>query len=251
MADFPGDLGPADNVSGSDRPASRPQPVRFRQPVGRAEEHLFHFRQIGTDEEKLADLDEAEVDGVLAALNDRSQAELPGVDMTAIKQADPEFEDEAFRAIARETFYKVREARRLQNPAETAELLSSQLQSELENAISADAAAHRRHVLAFLSVNDAVIAGAQVVDGLEQIDVRFSISGAEKDVDDYTGQTQAGDDTERSWQERWRFTRHPGVDTSASDERHQITDVSTDQWLVAHRGWTVTEIVTPPASSAG
>jgi predicted lipid-binding transport protein (Tim44 family) len=232
----------------ADRSAGDLQADRFPGPIGRAEEHLFHFRQIAADQDRLLDLGQREADGVVAALNDRTPAELPGVDTSAIKQADPGFDDEAFRAIARETFHKVRQARTLQNPQESAELLSPQMQRELQNAISGDVASHRHHLLPFLTVKDAVIAGAQVIGGQEQIDVRFSISAGEEDMDDRTGHVLAGDSTERSWEERWRFTRDPGADTSASDERHQITFDRAGQWMVAHRGWVVTEIERLPAS---
>jgi hypothetical protein len=77
--------------------------------------------------------------------------------------------------------------------------------------------------------------------------VRFSISAAEEDIEDGTGQMLAGDTTEHSWEERWRFTRNPAVDTSASDERHEIAAARADQWMVAHRGWLVTEIARLPA----
>ncbi len=224
------------------------EPPWFPAPAERAEEHLLHVRQIATDEERLIDLGQQEVDGIVAALSHRTPAALAGVDTSALKQVDPGFDNEAFRAIARETFYKVREARRLQNPQETAELLSPQMQSELQNAISGDVASHRHHLLPFLSVADAVMADARVVGGQEEIDVQFSVCAAEEDVDDRTGQVLAGDDTERAWEERWRFTRNPQVDTSASDERHEISAIGTDQWMVAHRGWLVTEITRLPAS---
>jgi predicted lipid-binding transport protein (Tim44 family) len=216
--------------------------------LGRAEEHLLHYRQIAADEDALLGAREREVDGVVAALHERTQAELPGVDISAIQQVDPEFDDEAFRAIARETFVKVREARRLQNSEQSAELLSPQMQLDLEAAISADIAAHHQHRQPFLTIKDALIAGAQVAAGQEQIDVVFSISAAEEVVDDRTGEVLAGDGTERSWTERWRFTRDPAVDTSASDLRHEITLDPAEQWMVAHRGWTVTQITRLPAS---
>jgi predicted lipid-binding transport protein (Tim44 family) len=209
---------------------------------------LFHIREIAADEDRLMELGQQEADGIVAALNDRTPAELAGVDTAALRQVDPEFDDEAFRTIARETFYKVRETRRLQNPQESVELLSPQMQSELQNAISGDVSSHRHHLLPFLTVNDAVITGAHVVGGKEEIDVQFSISAAEEDVDDRTGQILAGDDTERSWEERWRFTRDPQVDTSVSDERHEISLTDTDAWLIAHRGWQVTLITRLPAT---
>jgi predicted lipid-binding transport protein (Tim44 family) len=251
MADPPGGSGQADQSDpqfAAEPAAGYLQAGSSAGRFGRGEEHLFHVQQVATDEERLLDLGQQEVDGVVAALNDRTQAELAGVDTSALKQVDPGFDDEAFRAIARETFSKVREARRLQNPQEAAELLSPQMQSELQDAISGDVASHRHHLLPFLSVKDAVIAGARLAGGQEEIDVQFSISAAEDDLDDRTGQVLAGDDTERSWEERWRFTRDPQADTSASDERHEITFVRTDQWMVAHRGWLVTEITRLPTS---
>ena len=218
-------------------------------PVERAEERVFHWREVAADEGKLVDLGQQEVDGIVAALNHRPPAQLAGVDISAIKQIDPEFDDEAFCAIARETFSKVREARRLESAQESADLLSPQMQSEVQNAISGDVASHRHHLLPFLWLNDAVIAGAEVVGGQEEIDVRFSISAAEKDMDDRTGQVPAGDDTQHAWEERWRFTRDPTADTSVNDEHHEIAQARTDQWMVAHRGWVVTEIARLPATS--
>src|SRR5215471_9179731 len=238
---------PSESESATDRFAGHLEAGRLPGPVQVAEEFLFHYRQIAADEEKLIDLEKQEVDGVVAALQDRTPAELLGLDMRAIKELDPEFDDEAFRIIARETFYKVREARSLQDPQESAELLSPQMQGEMQNAISGDVASHRHNLLPFLTVNDAVIASAQVVGGLEQIDVLFSISAAEEDLDDRTGQVLAGDSTERSWKERWRFARNPKADTSVTDERHEITFARADQWMVAHRGWVVTQIDRPPA----
>src|SRR5262249_46322946 len=157
------------------------------------EEHLFHSRAIASDEEKLIDTEQQLVEETLAGLKDRTPAELPGVDTSAIKQIDPEFDAEAFRAIARETFYKVREARKLQNPQESSELLSQQMQRDIQEVISGDVAAHRHHLLPFLWIKDATIAAAAVVDGQAEIDVRFWISAAEEDMDDRTGQVLAGD----------------------------------------------------------
>jgi predicted lipid-binding transport protein (Tim44 family) len=246
MANPPGEPGQAGQMgmpqSAADDSAVDLQTGRFPGPTGRADEHLFHLRQIAADQDRILDLDQQEVDGIVAALKDRTPAELPGVHTSAIRQVDPGFEDEAFRAIARETFYKVREARKLQNPEESAELLSPQMQRELEDAIAGDVASHRHHVMPFLWIKDAVIADAQVIDGQEQIDVRFSISAGEEDVDDRTSQVLDGDSIERSWEERWRFRRDPGSDTSASDQRHQITLDPADQWMFAHRGWIVTQI---------
>lgn len=223
-------------------------PDQFLDPVQRAEEHVLHRHEIAEVQDELIDLGEQEVDGIVSALQDRTPACLPGVDTSAIKQVDIGFDDEAFRAIARETFFKVREARTLQNPQESAELLSPRMQSEMQTAISGDVASHQHHLLPFLSLTDAVIASAEVVGGQEQIGVRFSIAAAEEDVDDRTGQIRAGDGGERTWDELWRFERNPQANTSANDERHEITLVPADQWMVAHRGWVVTGIARLPGA---
>jgi hypothetical protein len=228
--------------------SGRPGRLHGDQYRGDVEEHLFHFGEVAADEERLIDLEQQEVDGTVAGLLDRTAATLPGVDTSLIKQADPEFDAEAFRAIARETFYKVREARKLQNPQESAELLSQEMQSQMQDVIAGDAASHRHHLLPFLWIKDAVIADAQVVSGREEIDVRLSVSAAEEDIDDRTRQIVGGDSAEHAWDELWRFTRTPGADTSVSDERHEITSAEPDRWLVAHRGWRVTDITRLPAS---
>jgi hypothetical protein len=235
-------------ATAADRLGGQEHDEGFPGVVERGEEHLFHIREMVSDRERLIDLEQQEVDGTVAGLNDRTPAALPGVDTSAIKRIDPQFDDEAFRAVARETFYKVREARSVQNPRESAELVSPQIEREIENAISGDVDSHRHHVLPSLWLKDAVIAGADVIDGQEQIDVRFSISGTEQDLNDVTGEALTGDGDERSWEELWRFSRHPGADTSDSDERHQITSIRTDQWMFAHRGWVVTNITRLPGS---
>ncbi len=49
------------------------------------------------------------------------------------------------------------------------------MQQEIQDTVSGDVASHRHHLLPFLTVDDAAIAGAHVTGGQEQIDVRFSI----------------------------------------------------------------------------
>src|SRR5215475_8221028 len=163
-------------------------------PFERAEEHVLHRREIADVQDNLIDLDEREVDGIVTGLQDRTPVSLDGVDTSVIKHVDSGFDDEAFRAIARETFEKVRQARALQNPQESAELLSPQMQKQMQDNISGDVASHRHHLLPLLWLRDAVIAKAAVVGDHEEIDVRFSISAAEADVDDRTGQSVAGDE---------------------------------------------------------
>src|SRR5215469_12118415 len=123
--------------------------TNFPSELERAEEHLFHTGEAVAEQERLIDLEQQEVDGTVAGLNDRTTATLPGVDTGALKTVDPQFDDEAFRAIARETFYKVREARSTQNPHESAELVSPEIQQEIQAAVAGDVASHQHHLLPF------------------------------------------------------------------------------------------------------
>jgi len=250
MTDLPGETAEQSDAlwPAPDRLGGQLRDEGFLGFAERGEEHLFHTREAVTDQERLIDLEQQEVQGTIAGLNDRTPATLPGVETDAIKKLDPEFDDEAFRAIARETFYKVREARSAQNSRESAELVGPQVQRDIQEAVASDVASHRHHLLAFLWLKDAAIARADVIDDREEIDVRFSISAAEQDVDDFTGEAVAGDGDEHAWEELWRFTRHNGADTSASDERHQVTSIRADQWMFAHRGWIVTDIARLPVS---
>src|SRR5260370_26801694 len=92
------------------------------------EEPLFHAHQIAADREKLIDLEQKEVDGIEAGLQERTPATLPRVDLGAITKIDPQFDVEQFRDIARETFYKVKDARRREDSKESAPLLSDKMQ---------------------------------------------------------------------------------------------------------------------------
>jgi predicted lipid-binding transport protein (Tim44 family) len=203
-------------------------------------EHLFHVQEVEDAQEKLEDLQEEMVDEIVTALNERTPATLPGVDLAAIKQADPQFDVENFRTIARDTFYIVKDARRRQDLDDLAPLLSDKMQGEMAAVINGDVAAHRHHIMPFLTVTEAQIASAAMTDGKERIDVILSLSSAESDIDDETKQV-IGDNVEHNWQERWCFQRDPSVDTSATDMEHLLAD-GADEWFVAHRGWIVIDI---------
>lgn len=234
-------------------------PVKYR--LDRAADRLEHDKELGNIGEHLVpmggtmvremnqiaedlgveeQLDQKMLQTFDQAVHEQTPAEAPGVDIAPIKQVDPQFDEMNFRTIARETFYKVREARTFQRPDESSALLSPQMQSDVSNAIAGDVASHRHHVLPFLTVEDAVIIAAAVADGRERIDVRFHLSGAELERADANDAVVSGTETVNQWDERWRFERDPSVDTSASDEQHILS--FKDQWMVAHRGWVVTEI---------
>lgn len=194
-----------------------------------AENRIFHFAQVADDEAKLEDLSIAEVDQVDAALAHRTPGVAEGVDLTTLRAIDPQFDVEGFRAIARETFYKVRQARTDRNPNESAALLSAAMQTTVASEIAGDVAAHRTHVAPGLTCTDAVITAAGVSAGREEIDCRFSVTWG---VDSATT---------RTWNERWHFQRDPSVDSAATDEQHEL-EPSHDGWIVAHRGWIVNAI---------
>ncbi|MGA2284463.1 MAG: TIM44-like domain-containing protein [Candidatus Dormibacteria bacterium] len=181
--------------------------------------------------------------------HEQPPAEAAGVDLAPIRAVDPQFDDFAFRTIARETFNKVREARSTERTAEADALLSPAMEAEVSQEVSGDVAAHRHHLLPGLEVDDATIVAAAVTEGREVLDVRLDVAGEEMERDDTTGAIVAGDATVRRWSERWRFERDPSMDSSQTDLEHTYK-FGDEGWLVAHRGWVVTQIERLPAPTA-
>jgi len=178
--------------------------------------------------------------------HEQPPAEAAGVDLAPIRAVDPQFDDFAFRSIARETFNKVREARSTERTEEAEALLSPTMEAEVRQEVGGDVAAHRHHLLPGLEVDDATIVAAAVAGGREVLDVRLDVAGEEMERDDASGAVVAGDATVRRWSERWRFERDPSMDSSQTDLQHTLR-FGDDGWLVAHRGWVVTGIERLPA----
>jgi hypothetical protein len=225
--------------------------------VVRGVDHLVPFRgRMVRKLEQAADelgeedrLDEQMVTDLGTEFHEQPPAEAAGVDLTPIRAVDPQFDDFAFRTIARETFNKVRDARSTERTDEADALLSPAMEAEIRQEVSGDVAAHRHHLLPGLEVDDATIVAAAVAGGREVIDVRLDVAGEEMERDDATAAIVAGDATVRHWSERWRFERDPSMDSSQTDREHTFK-FGDEGWLVAHRGWVVTQIERLPASPA-
>ncbi|MGD1054182.1 MAG: TIM44-like domain-containing protein [Candidatus Dormibacteria bacterium] len=225
--------------------------------VARGLEHLepFRGRMVSKLEEAAGVLGEEDpVDQKMLVDLDREYHEQPpveaaGVDLGAIRAVDPQFDDFAFRSIARETFNKVREARSTERTDEADALMSPAMEAEIGQEVSGDVAAHRHHLLPGLEVDQATIVAAAVAGGREVVDVRLDVAGEELERDDATGAVVAGDATVRRWSERWRFERDPSMDSSQTDRDHTLK-FGDEGWLVAHRGWVVTQIERLPAAPA-
>jgi hypothetical protein len=200
---------------------------------------------LGEDDRRTAQM---EVD-LGREFHDQPPAEDAGVDLSTIRAVDPQFDDVTFRAIARETFNKVREARSTERLDDADALLSPAMEAEVRQEVSGDVAAHRHHLLPGLEVDAATIVAATVAGGREVVDVRLDVAGEELERDDATTAVVAGDTTVRHWSERWRFERDPSVDSSRSDLSHTLR-FGDEGWLVAHRGWVVTQIERLPAPPA-
>ena len=173
--------------------------------------------------------------------HDHGPLEVDGVDLTALKQADPSFNDEAFIDIARECFLEVRKARTYNLEPIASGILTPQLEAELKNAIDGDVASHRHHLLPMLTIKTAKIVQASAGDGKPTVVVCFHLSSEELDRNDQL-QVIAGSDQVTEWDEDWTFWRDPSVDTSAADEDHILSPESQGEWSFAHKGWTVTKI---------
>jgi predicted lipid-binding transport protein (Tim44 family) len=225
--------------------------------VVREAEHLVPFRgrmvsKLEQAAEELGEedrLDQQTVADLGTEFHEQPPAEAAGVDLAPIRAVDPQFDDFAFRTIARETFNQVREARSTERTEEAEALLSPAMEAEVRQEVSGDVAAHRHHLLPGLEVDDATIVAAAVAGGREVLDVRLDVAGEEMERDDTTGAVVAGDATVRRWSERWRFERDPSMDSSQTDRQHMLK-FGDEGWMVAHRGWVVTQIERLPAPPA-
>jgi hypothetical protein len=203
------------------------------------------------DELGKEDQDETKLEDVFDhAIHEQPSAVGDGVDLTAIKAVEPDFDPFSFRTIARETFIKIREARGSQNRQADAGLLSPKMQRELNDVIDGDIAAHRHHILSQLDVAEATIVSAAVNDGHEKLGVRFVFRAEEIERQSGTEAIVSDDHILHRWAELWQFERDPKLDSSATDQQHTLS-FGPDGWLFAHRGWVVTGIerLPDPASS--
>jgi predicted lipid-binding transport protein (Tim44 family) len=181
------------------------------------------------------------LDGIASAVAEQPSAVGDGVDLTAITRVEPEFDPAAFRAIARETFLKVREARSTLREQEDDGLLTPALERKVDDGIFSDAAAGRRHVLSGLEITEATVVSAIVAGGREKLGVRFVATAEHIDRNDRTGTVLSDDGSAHSFTELWQFERNPALDSSATDAQHAAS-FGADDWLFAHRGWVVTDI---------
>ena len=181
------------------------------------------------------------LDGVRHAVAEQPSPVGDGVDLTGILAVEPDFDPMAFRAIARESFLKIREARSTHREQEDNGLMSPSLEHELDDEIFSDAAARHRHVLSGLEVTEATIISATVCEGREKLGVRFVATAERIESDELTGSILSDDGSPHRFTETWQFERNPTVDNSATDAQHAAS-FGADGWLFAHRGWVVTDI---------
>jgi predicted lipid-binding transport protein (Tim44 family) len=177
------------------------------------------------------------VDDVQNFIENVPAPEAAGVDMAAVKQTDPTFDDRQFIAAARESFMHIRAARTSDDEQLAEGLLSPQLLTEVKTAIDGDVASHQHHLLPGLEIQSAAITTAQVVDGKLQVIVRFHLWAMNPSEAPVNGIDQ-GD----SWDEDWTFWRDPTVDASTTDHEHALRREVEGGWLFAHKGWIVTSI---------
>jgi hypothetical protein len=229
-------------------------PQRMEGELGSFAEHVVPMggrmvREMGEIADEMATEDQAEdrlLAGIERAVTEQPSAVGDGVDLTAIKGVEPDFDPAAFRTIARETFLKVREARSTEREQEDDGLVKPLLERRIDDEILSDAAAHHRHVLVGLEVAEATIVSATVDQSREKISVRFVALAEHIERDDATGTVLSDDGSAHRFTEVWQFERNPAVDSSATDVQH-VASFDSDGWLFAHRGWVVTDIQPPDA----
>jgi predicted lipid-binding transport protein (Tim44 family) len=185
------------------------------------------------------------VDGLEQFIENVPAPEAAGVDMASVKAADPTFDDREFIAAARESFMHIRDARTSDDERLAEGLLSTQLLSEVKNAIDGDVASHRHHLLPGLEIQSAAITTAQVVQGKLVIIVRFHLWAMTEGAAPVNGIDQGS-----SWDENWTFWRDPTIDAGATDHEHALRREVEGGWLFAHKGWIVTSITRAGADAA-
>jgi predicted lipid-binding transport protein (Tim44 family) len=191
----------------------------------------------------------AELDGIVDRLDDawgtmlaeRPPASEPGVDLALVTAADPAFDGQAFLAIARESYFKMREAWERRTGSIAAGLCTPAVMAELQETIAADAVAQRRHLLPGIEIRSAIITSARVSERKMSLVVRIDLIGKEYYVDDAFDIVD-GDDEYHDWVEDWTFVRDSSIDERGTDRTHALLREEQGGWDFAHRGWTVASI---------
>src|SRR5256885_16723888 len=106
----------------------------------RAERIAAKFEELDRVEDRLED-------AWSEMLAERPPATDAGVDLALVTAADPAFDAQAFLAVARESYFQMREAREQRNASIASGLCTPEVMAELQEALAADAPAARRHLL--------------------------------------------------------------------------------------------------------
>jgi predicted lipid-binding transport protein (Tim44 family) len=180
-------------------------------------------------------------------LAERPPASEAGVDLAPVRAVDPAFDGQAFLAIARESYFKMREAWERRTASIAAGLCTPAVMAELHETVAADAVAQRRHLLPGIEIRSAIITSARVDERTMSLNVRMQLVGKEYYVDD-AFEIVDGDDEYHDWCEDWTFARDTSIDERGTDRTHALMREQQGGWGYAHRGWTVASIarvVTP------
>jgi predicted lipid-binding transport protein (Tim44 family) len=200
---------------------------------------------------KFAELDRIEDrldDAWGTMLAERPPASEAGVDLAPVVAADPAFDGQAFLAIARESYFKMREAWERRTASIAAGLCTPAVMAELQATIAADAMARRRHLLPGIEIRDAIITSARVNEHKMSLVVRLQLVGKEYYVDE-AFDIVGGDEEYHDWDEDWTFVRDTSIDQRGTDRTHALMREEQGGWDFAHRGWNVASITRsiPPA----
>ncbi|HUY97793.1 MAG TPA: Tim44-like domain-containing protein [Verrucomicrobiae bacterium] len=176
----------------------------------------------------------------------RPDAVQAGVDLSAIKGIDPQFDEHQFISISREVFEIVHAARAKRDAGVSAQELTPEVDAALKAAIAQDQAHNRLHLFPGIEIEDAKIAAAKVDGGKEIISTHYVVKGEEMERDARTLSVLTGTDAVLQWEEVWTFARDPSVDSSSID--HQMT-LMASRWYFNHLGWMVSTIQTTTGPS--
>lgn len=230
-----------------DRPVAAVAAALGRSPL--MGDFTEHMATLESDLDAESAADKTMLDTVQQTMAERPAAEVPGVDIAAVKAADPGFDDQHFLSACRETLEMVRKARSVRDPRFAEGLLSAQLASELGSAVANDVASNRHHVEPELEIASCAITAASVESGVPTVAVRFHLTGEELDRDT-SMRVVAGTDAETQWDEDWTFARTAADGCDVVDEDHALRTDDQGGWMVPHRGWVAAAIQRVGAADA-
>jgi predicted lipid-binding transport protein (Tim44 family) len=127
--------------------------------------------------------------------------------LSAIREHDPGFDEDAFLAEVERSFFAVEEAWNQQRPEVSRPVMTEEAWEHQKAEIESYRNSGRRNVLDNLTVAKATILAASSEDGHDVVTVRFRAASANYDVNIASGKVVHGNHQMAFWEQDWVFQR--------------------------------------------